>query len=70
VDFPINHGDFHSYVKLPEGINHDFPISISIGISGVVQRLHHPWKLAAFSRRCLDRGIAVVVVGSSGALLV
>lgn len=26
--------------------------------------LHHPWKLAAFSRRCLDRGIAVVVVGN------
>ncbi|CAE7344771.1 LCB2b [Symbiodinium necroappetens] len=26
--------------------------------------LHHPWKMAAFSRRCLDRGIAVVVVGN------
>jgi len=28
-------------------------------------RLHHPWKLAAFSRRCLERGIAVVVVSTS-----
>jgi len=26
--------------------------------------LHHPWKLGAFSRRCLERGIAVVVVGN------
>ena len=26
--------------------------------------LHHPWKMGAFSRRCLDRGIAVVVVGN------
>jgi len=26
--------------------------------------LHHPWKMAAFSRRCLERGIAVVVVGN------
>ena len=23
--------------------------------------LHHPWKMATFSRRCLERGIAVVV---------
>eukprot|EP00933_Yihiella_yeosuensis_P084694 TRINITY_DN9930_c1_g1_i1.p1 TRINITY_DN9930_c1_g1~~TRINITY_DN9930_c1_g1_i1.p1 ORF type:complete len:1108 (-),score=292.69 TRINITY_DN9930_c1_g1_i1:139-3462(-) len=26
--------------------------------------LHHPWKMAAFSRKCFDRGIAVVVVGN------
>jgi len=26
--------------------------------------LHHPWKMAAFSRRCLERGVAVVVVGN------
>jgi len=26
--------------------------------------IHHPWKLAALSRRCLERGIAVVVVGN------
>ena len=30
-----------------------------------VGRLHHPWKMGAFSRRCLERGIAVVVAGRS-----